>query len=128
MTLGARLKKARELKGWSQLYVSERSNISNTALSNYERNYREPDAETLNKLADLYEVKVDYLLGRTNDSSPTSQKKMEPDHDGPIYIAYLGGPPKELDEEEAAHLEQELEMFRAFREKRLRERRKQKED
>lgn len=39
-----------------------------------------------------------------------------------VYIAYLGGPPEEMDEEEAEHLKRELEMFRAFKEKRRQER------
>lgn len=67
MTLGDRLKKARERRGWSQLYVSKTTKISNTVLSNYERNYRDPDSETLARLAGLYGVSVDYLLGLTNE-------------------------------------------------------------
>ncbi|GBF73092.1 putative transcriptional regulator [Paenibacillus sp. 598K] len=63
MTLGDRLKKARERRGWNQRYVSKITRISNTSLSNYERNYREPDAETLKKLAEFYEVSVDWLVG-----------------------------------------------------------------
>jgi len=31
-------------------------------MSGYERDYREPDAETLSKLAQLYEVSIDYLV------------------------------------------------------------------
>lgn len=64
MSLGKRLKIEREKRNWSQKYVAERIGITNTVLSNYERDYRDPDTETLKKLADLYEVYVDYLLGR----------------------------------------------------------------
>jgi len=63
MTLGERLKGAREKKGWSQLFVAEKLGITNTVLSNYERDYRDPDTETLKKLAELYEVSTDFLLG-----------------------------------------------------------------
>lgn len=66
MTLGKRLKKQRELRGWSQLYVANRIGISNTVLSNYERDYRDPDTETLRILAELYEVSTDYLLGNND--------------------------------------------------------------
>ncbi len=66
MTLGERLRKARDKRGWSQLYVSKVTKISNTVLSNYERNYRDPDSETLTKLAELYDVSVDYLVGLTD--------------------------------------------------------------
>lgn len=66
MSLGSRLKEERESKGWSQLFVAEKIGITNTVLSNYERDYRDPDTETLTKLADLYDVDTDYLLGRTS--------------------------------------------------------------
>jgi len=68
-SLGKRLKIQREKRGWSQLLVAEKLDIANTVLSNYERDYRDPDTETLSRLADLYEVSVDYLLGRTNNPS-----------------------------------------------------------
>jgi len=67
MSLGSRLKKEREKRNWSQKYVAEKIGITNTVLSNYERDYRDPDTETLKKLSDLYEVSTDYLLGRTDD-------------------------------------------------------------
>ncbi|AZS15320.1 helix-turn-helix domain-containing protein [Paenibacillus lutimineralis] len=66
MSLGSRLKKEREKRGWSQMYVAERLGITNTVLSNYERDYRDPDTGMLSKLADLYDVDADYLLGRTD--------------------------------------------------------------
>lgn len=65
MSLGKCLKNEREKRNWSQMYVAERIGITNTVLSNYERDYRDPDTETLTKLADLYEVSVDHLLGRS---------------------------------------------------------------
>ncbi len=73
MSLGSRLKKERERRNWSQIYVAEKIGITNAVLSNYERNYRDPDTETLKKLALLYEVKTDYLLGITDN--PTAAEK-----------------------------------------------------
>lgn len=35
-------------------------------MSLYELGKKDPDTETINKLADYFEVSVDYLLGRTN--------------------------------------------------------------
>lgn len=68
MSLGSRLKKARQRKGWSQTYVCQKLDIGNSTLSGYERDYREPDTTTIKQLADLYEVSTDYLLG--NDLPP----------------------------------------------------------
>jgi len=68
MSLGKRLKSEREKRNWSQKYVADKAGITNTVLSNYERDYRDPDTETLKRLADLYEVGTDYLLGRSINS------------------------------------------------------------
>lgn len=65
--LGRRLKGAREKIRLTQQQVADKLGISNGTLSGYERNYRDPDTVTLNNLAALYEVSVDYLLGRTED-------------------------------------------------------------
>ncbi|AND39022.1 MULTISPECIES: helix-turn-helix domain-containing protein [Cytobacillus] len=81
MSLGIRLKKEREKRKWSQKEVAEKVGITNAVLSNYERDYRDPDTETLKKLADLYEVETDYLLGRSDfqKSNANLQSKDEKD-------------------------------------------------
>lgn len=61
-SLGNRLRSARERKGWSQTYVCRKLGISNSTLSGYERDYREPDIESLKILADLYEISVEELI------------------------------------------------------------------
>lgn len=69
MSLGKRLKQERERRNWTQKYAAEQSGISHTVLSNYERDFRDPDTDTLKRLAELYDVKVDYLLGRNLDEN-----------------------------------------------------------
>lgn len=64
--LGNRLKRAREKKGYSQRDVAKWLGITSSSLSNYERGDRDPDTTILVRLADLYEVTTDYLLGRDN--------------------------------------------------------------
>lgn len=66
--LGKRLKALREKKGISQKFVATKIGVNNSTLSGYESGYREPDGETLLRLADFYEVTTDYLLGRSNNS------------------------------------------------------------
>lgn len=61
-TLGSRLREAREKKGWSQTYVCNKLGISNSTLSGYERNYREPDAEMITTFANLYEVQPGWIV------------------------------------------------------------------
>ncbi len=41
--------------------------ISRAALSHYEKGRREPDYETLIKIADLFGVTLDYIMRRTDD-------------------------------------------------------------
>jgi transcriptional regulator with XRE-family HTH domain len=64
--LGKRLREAREKKGLKQLEASKKLGISNGTLSGYERNYRDPDTTILEKMAELYDVDTDWLLGRTS--------------------------------------------------------------
>src|SRR5690606_11111151 len=59
-----RLKYIREKRGWSQTFVCKKLSIPNSTLSGYERDYRSPDPEVLIKLSDIYEVSVDWILGK----------------------------------------------------------------
>jgi len=71
MSIGFRLKKIRQRKKLPQKEVARRIGISNSRISNYERNYREPPLKILVLLADLYDVSTDYILGRTSNPKRT---------------------------------------------------------
>lgn len=63
-TLGDRLTYLREKKGWTKTYVAKKLGIKTmSTYANWEYNLRQPDNEMLLKIADLYEVSVDFLLG-----------------------------------------------------------------
>lgn len=62
-----RIKDLREDKDLTQTDISKMLNISQVAYSYYELNKRNVPLEILCKLADFYNVSVDYLLYRTND-------------------------------------------------------------
>lgn len=57
--------------------------ISKSAISMYENGNREPDFETLEKIADFFNVDMNYLLGRTNRTTHivTNKKQYEPNYD-----------------------------------------------
>lgn len=61
-TIGERLRMARDKSGLKQTEVKERTNINNKTLSGYENNVSQPDPETLVVLADLYEVRYEWLF------------------------------------------------------------------
>lgn len=64
--LAKRLRKCRKEKGLAQWQVAVYCNITEKAYQNYELMTREPKLEILIKIADLYEVSLDYLVGRTD--------------------------------------------------------------
>ena len=74
--LGDRLRQARKAKGFTQDYVANIIGITYQTISNYERETRDPDTDTLAMIADLYEVSVGWLVGQTND--PILSKKNNP--------------------------------------------------
>lgn len=64
VTLGKRLRKAREQAKLTQEEAAQQLGITNVVLSRYENDRRRPDPETMRKLADCYRVSLDYLFGR----------------------------------------------------------------
>lgn len=62
--LSANLKRLRNRKQWTQQQVSEKLGVTRPAYTAYEKGTRTPDANMLGKIADLFEVTVDELLGR----------------------------------------------------------------
>ncbi|MGF7046285.1 transcriptional regulator with XRE-family HTH domain [Paenibacillus sp. DS2015] len=66
MNHGNRIAELREIRGWTQEDLSRSIGITRASLSHYEKNRRKPDFEILSKLADKFDVSIDYLIGRTN--------------------------------------------------------------
>lgn len=94
---GTRITTERERLGLTQAELASKVNISQKSISKYERNERRPSYETLTKMADLFNVDVDYLICRTNE-----RKKM---HDKNIFNDEHGG-----------ITEREKKLIRVFRE------------
>ena len=61
-----RLKELRKEKGISQLRLATELNTSQNTISRYETGEREPGIDELIKIADYFNVSVDYLIGRTD--------------------------------------------------------------
>lgn len=64
--LAERLKACRKEKGLTQMQVAVYCDITEKAYQNYELMTREPKLEILIRIADLYGVSLDYLVGREN--------------------------------------------------------------
>lgn len=67
-----RLKQLRKAKGISQLNLAMHLNTNQNTISRYETGEREPAINELIKIADFFNVSVDYLLERTDN--PNMQK------------------------------------------------------
>ena len=61
-----RLKELRLEKGATQKEVADFIGCSSLVYSRYEREVREPDIDALCKLADYFNVTVDYIVCRTD--------------------------------------------------------------
>ena len=66
MNFAERLKMLRESKGLKQQELANLLFLKQSTISAYERNKIQPTPDTLNQLADFFNVTVDYLLGRPN--------------------------------------------------------------
>ncbi len=62
-----RLKELRRRKGVSQLKLAMDLNMNQNSISRYETEEREADYATLIKIADYFNVSIDYLLERTDN-------------------------------------------------------------
>lgn len=61
--IGNQIKHLRDEKDMSQLSLSVKLGVSQESVSLYERNLASPSAEILVKIAEVFNVSVDYLLG-----------------------------------------------------------------
>ena len=57
-----KLKGLREIRGWSQEELAKRLGVSRSKIGNYEQGTREPDFESLEAIADIFNCPVSYLL------------------------------------------------------------------
>ncbi|MDE6713881.1 MAG: helix-turn-helix domain-containing protein [Lachnospiraceae bacterium] len=73
MTFGEQLEKLRKEQHMTQEEMGEKFGICASTLSNYERGVHQPDLEFIDKVADYFQVSIDYMFGRTNFCSPIDQ-------------------------------------------------------
>lgn len=80
MHFGHRLRICREKKGLKQIDVAKMIGVANNTLSGYESGKYEPSLSMLIKLAELYEVPIEYIISGIKVSklaSPPIQDLLE---------------------------------------------------
>ena len=62
-TLGARLRRYRRSKGWTQEELASKLGLDRSSVACYEGGRRTPDIETIKKLSGLFGLSIDVLCG-----------------------------------------------------------------
>lgn len=72
-----RLKDLREDNDYTQQFIADYLNFDQSDYSKCEREMRSVPLWALDKLADLYETSIDYLIGRTDETKPYPKSKIK---------------------------------------------------
>ena len=83
-TLGQKISELRKAKNMTQLELANKLNLTDKAVSKWERDISCPDINTFPKLAEILEVSVDELL---QANSPKEEKKEKEDIVGLVLKA-----------------------------------------
>ena len=73
--LPKRLWECRKKLNYTQRGVSIYCDITERAYQNYELGVREPKLSIIMRIAEFYNVSIDYLVGLTDDPSPKQRKQ-----------------------------------------------------
>lgn len=90
MKFGDRIALLRKRYNLTQEGLAKRIGITRASLSHYEKNRREPDYDTLQRLANFFEVKIDYILGDYASNDFMKQENIGPPPKGDQYVPVLG--------------------------------------
>lgn len=75
--IGGKIAELRKEQGLNQKELAKKIGVSRSALSLYEIDRTEPDLETVKKIASLFGVTTDYLLGAEGDAMGTEENTNE---------------------------------------------------
>ena len=99
------LRKLRKEKNISMKKLGEDINVAESTISLYETGKREPDYETLKKIAEYFDVSIDYLLGRVDVRKDTTSAPADKE-----FVAFYEGY-KDLDDADKEILKATLDAF-----------------
>lgn len=89
-----RIRELRKSSGMSQKELAERLSVNQSAVSQWERGETRPGASAVQRLADIFGVTVDYIIGRTDNASvyhsAPLQYPPQPSRPGTKWIKVLG--------------------------------------
>jgi transcriptional regulator with XRE-family HTH domain len=78
LSLGERIQELRKQKNITQQKLAEMISVSKSMINRYENKGVQPPADILNKLADVLQTSVDFLInGNTDEKAKASLKNVE---------------------------------------------------
>jgi transcriptional regulator with XRE-family HTH domain len=89
MKFNDRLRELRKGNGLTQDEFSKQSGLTRSAISMYERGEREPNFETLEKLADFFNVDMNYLLGKSDNRCRDVVSYLRSGAAGALYFSHM---------------------------------------
>lgn len=117
LTFSEILKKLREDHDYTQQQLADALHISKNSISHYELKVSMPSIDVLIEMADIFDVSLDYLLGRTNVN--LSNKLLEKSVDKNITAGQAIESILKLDREHRADLVKLLYYIEADNKRRL---------
>lgn len=78
-TLGRTIRRLREENGWTQAKLGEKLGLAESTISLYEADKREPDIATIKRLALIFYVSTDHLLGHSQDKTFIAREDLPPE-------------------------------------------------
>ncbi|MCT3066714.1 MULTISPECIES: helix-turn-helix domain-containing protein [Lactiplantibacillus] len=97
MTVLDRIKKVSKKRGFSLTQVNDKANLGKNTI--YSWKTKEPSINNLKAVADVLNVSVDYLLGKTDDNSTSRKPKHVDIADDDVIMTFEGKPipPEDLE-------------------------------
>lgn len=106
--LSERLKSLRRTSNMKQSELAEELSLSQQTISLYEANKRHPDLDTLVRLADVFHVSTDYLLGRTEHRNILSKEFIHSSNLEELFQVLMEIPGMQIDGHEIESLDRLL--------------------
>ncbi|KFM95141.1 XRE family transcriptional regulator [Bacillus clarus] len=105
--IGNIIKELRKNNKLTQEQLGNAIRISKMAVSYFEKGKKTPSRETLEKIADYFNITTDYLLGRSDDPELTEQEYKTVTEEGKNILKLIENLPKE----ERQKAWEQLEMY-----------------
>ncbi|KZD36517.1 XRE family transcriptional regulator [Bacillus wiedmannii] len=105
--IGEKIKELRKNNKITQEQLGNAIGVSKMAISYFEKGKKSPGRESLEKIADYFNVTTDYLLGRSEDPELSEEENKIVTEEGKNIMALI----ESLPEDERKKAWEQLEMY-----------------